>query len=279
MNKSEFSLASILGIIISVVFVWIFLFSIWYSNNILNQEKFVSTTTQVLQSEQVRNSISSQIINVVQEKRPIVGSLAAPLLTKIIAGALDSNLYANLNTKIAQEIQVQLTSANPREVFVNVRPTKDLLGPFINELDPEIMSNVPDRIVIIKKNQIPSLYKFGTYLTIGGPILLIIGLLILGLIWRKMVDNREYIFILSLTVAASGLLIYFIVPAFGNYLVAQTDSSDIALIINNIYVAFTAPISQFSLYVLVGGVFVAFAAKFAKKEIFKLPEKVKSPKK
>jgi uncharacterized membrane protein len=140
------------------------------------------------------------------------------------------------------------------------------------------MSNVPDRIVIIKKNQIPSLYKFGTYLTIGGPILLIVSLIILGVIWRKMIDKREYIVILSLTAAASGLLVYFIIPAIGNYLVAQTDSSDIALIINNLYVAFTGSISQFSLYVLFGGLIIALIAKFVKRELFRLPEKITSKK-
>ena len=273
MEKSNFSLSSIFGIIASVVFIWVFMFSIWYSNNILNQEKFVNTTTQVLQSEQIRNAISSQIVDEVQQKRPIVGTIAAPLLTKIIAGVMDSNLYANFNTKIAQEIQIQLTSANPKEVYVNVKPTKDLLGPFINELDPEILSNVPDRIVIIKKNQIPSLYKFGTFVTVGGPILLIIGLVILGFIWRRISEKRDYIVVLSLTAGASGLLVYFIVPAIGNYLVAQTDSSNLALIINNIYVAFTAPISQFSLYVLAGGVFVALVAKIAGRELFRLPER------
>lgn len=276
MNKIDFTPARIFGIIISVVFVWIFLFSIWYSNNILNQQKFVTTTTQVLQSEEVRNAISDEIVVTVQQRRPIVGSIAAPLVTKIIAGIMDTNFYANVNTKLAQEIQIQLTSANPKEVFVDLRSTKDTLGPIVEKADPELLKDVPDKIVLVKKNQIPSLYEIGTLITIGGPILLIVGLIMLAIIWRRITDKRDYIVILSLTFAASGLLVYFLVPAVGNYLVAQTDSSNLALIINNIYIAFTNSISQFAFNVLIAGVIVALLAKFVRREIFKLPERSSS---
>jgi len=279
MNKSEFSLVSILGIISSVIFIWVFLFSIWYSNTILNQKKFVYTTTAVLQSEEIRSAISSQIVNSVQEKRPIVGAIAAPLLTNIITGVMDSNLYSNLNTKIAQEIQIQLTSANPKEVYFNVKPTKDLLSPILSRVEPELLRNVPDRVEIIRKNQIPSLYLFGTYLTITGPILLISALIILGFLWTRISDKRNYITILSLTFAGTALLVYFLVPALGNYIIAQTNSIEKSLIVSNLYYAFFNPISQTATYVLIGAIVIALIAKFVKKEIFRLPDRISSSKK
>jgi len=273
MNKIEFNLSKIVGIIISVVFVWVFLFSVWYSNNILNQEKFVTTTTQILQSETTRNALSNEVIAVIKTKNPIIGTISEPLLVNLLSSVMDSELYTNVTTRMAKQLQLQLTSANPKELQIDLSPAKAVLNPLFERADSDLLNRIPDNIVVIRKNQIPSLYTFGTYLTILGPILLIAGLVILGLIWKKISDKRNYIVVLSLTFAASGLLVYFLVPAVGNYIVAQTDSTNIASIINEIYMAFTAPISQFSSYVLFGGIIVALMAKFLRKDLFKLSEK------
>ena len=273
MNKIEFNLSKIIGIIVSVVFVWVFLFSVWYSNNILNQEKFVTTTTQILQSETTRNSLSNEVVTVIKTRNPIVGTISEPLLINILSSVMDSELYTNVTSRMAKQLQLQLTSATPRELQVELSPAKAVLNPLFQRADSDLLNRIPENIVVLRKNQIPSLYKFGTYLTISGPILLIAGLVILGLIWRKISDKRNYIVVLSLTFAASGLLVYFLVPAVGNYLVAQTNSANIATIINEIYMAFTVSISQFAIYVLTGGIIAALTARFLKKEIFKLPEK------
>lgn len=276
MSKSEFSLASILGIIVSVVFIWVFLFSVWYSNNILNQDKFVETTNTVLQSESTRSAISSEVISIIKARRPIIGTISEPLLSNLLTSVMSSELYSNVTVRMSRQLQLQLTSANPRELQVELSPAKALLNPIFERTDSDLLERIPDNIVVLRKNQIPSLYKFGTYLTVSGPILLVIGLIMLGIIWRRISNKREYIVILSLTFAASGLLIYFLVPAIGNYIVAQTDSVNIATILNEIYSAFTAPISQFASYVLMGGVVIALIAKFVRRELFKLPERVAS---
>ena len=277
MNLS-FTPLKVLGLVVSVVFIWTFLFSIWYSNNILNQQNFVTTTTQVLNSEKVRTAISNEIVETIKIKRPIIGSLTAPILTKVIAGVMDSDLYASVNTKVAQQLHLQLTSANPRELGLELKPMKNFLSPFLEKADSDLLKSIPDNIVVIRKNQIPSLYQFGTALTMLGPILLIVAIIMLALIWRKIEDKRNYITVLSLCFAASGLLIYFLIPTLGNYLSAQADSINTATIINEVYVAFTAPIAQFAMNVLMGGLVVAVIAKFLKRELFKLPQKAPSTK-
>lgn len=278
MNNKELNLSKVLGIFISVVFIWVFLFSIWYSNNILNQEKFVTTTTQVLQTENVRDAISNEIIDTVRSQRPIIGSFTAPLLTKIIAGVMDSNLYANVNTRLAQELHLQLTSANPRELAIELKPTKDLLTPLLERTDSNILSNIPDRMVVIRQNEIPSLYKLGTTLTMLGPILLIAAFLIMGYLWVKIADKRNYIVILSLSFATTALLIYFMIPTIGNFAIAQASSANIAIIINEVYIAFTSAISNFAFQVLIVSLLVAFVAKFFRRDLFQLPQRNSSNK-
>lgn len=273
MDKTKLNFSKIIGLFVSVVFVWVFLFSVWYSNNIINQEKFVATTTQVLESETVRDAISSQIITTVQLRRPIIGSVAAPLLTKIISGVMDSNLYSNLNTKLAQELHLQLTSANPRELTIELKPTKDLLGPFIERSNPGLISSIPDSLTIIRRGQIPSLYKFGTLLTLLGPILLIAALAIMGLIWIKVTDKRNYITILSLCFTATALFVYFLIPTAGNYIAAQANTVNIATIINEVYNAFTISIYNFAFNVMLVSLAIALIARFLRRDMFRLPQR------
>lgn len=278
MNKNEFNLSKVLGLFLSVIFIWVFLFSVWYSNNILNQERFVATTNTVLQSENTRNAISNEVISVIKQRRPIVGVISEPLLTNLLSGVLSSDFYSNVTTRVAQQIQLQLTSANPREIGLDLRSTKNLLAPIFERTDSELLERIPDNIVVLGRNQIPSLYQFGTLLTLFGPVALIIALILLAAVWVKVSDKRSYITILGLSFAASGLLIYFLIPAIGNYAVAQANSVNIANIINEVYVAFTAPISSFALNITIAGVIVALVAKIVKKELFRLPKNTSSAK-
>lgn len=274
----EFNLSKILGLFVSVVFIWVFLFSIWYSNNILNQERFVTTTNTVLQSEQARDAISNEVISVIKQRRPIVGTISEPLLTNLISGVLNSDFYSNVTTRMAQELQLQLTSANPRELGLDLKPTKNLLSPIFERTDSELLERIPDNIVVLRRNQIPSLYQFGTLITLFGPVALIVALIIFAVIWTRVADKRNYITLLSLSFAGTGLLIYFLIPALGNYAVAQANSVNIATIINEVYVAFTAPISTFAFNVTILGIIVALIAKFVRREFFKLPKATSSVK-
>lgn len=273
MDKTKLNFSKTLGLFVSVIFVWVFLFSVWYSNNIINQEKFVATTTQVLESETVRNALSNEIITNVQMRRPIVGSLAAPLLEKIIVGLMDSNLYANLNEKLARELHLQLTSANPRELTVELKPTKDLLSPFIERTNPDLLTSIPDNLTIIRRGQIPSLYKFGTTLTFMGPILLILALIMMAFIWTKITDKRNYVVTLSLCFTATALIVYFLIPTIGNFVMAQAGSANIATIINEVYGAFTNPLYSFAFNVMAVSLIIALISQFIKKDLFKLPQK------
>ena len=62
MNKSGFNLPSIVGLTLGILFFWIFAFNIWFSNNILDRENFVNTTTQVLTTEASRNAIANEVV-------------------------------------------------------------------------------------------------------------------------------------------------------------------------------------------------------------------------
>lgn len=275
-HKGQKSLMSLAEIILSVLFIWIFIFSIWYSNNITNRQNFVNKTTQILQTENVRNAISNEIIDIVKSKKPLVGTISAPVLSNIITGVLDTDLFTAIYKRMAGELHLQLTTKNPRPLLIDVAQTKEFIAPLISGKDATLLEEFPDQIIIIKKNQIPSLYLFGTYLGILGPALFIVSLVMLAFIWLKSANKISFFFKLFITVSAFGLLIYFLIPTIGNYLIANFQSINLSIIVNEIFKTFTESLVKLafgSIVFGIGGVVLIFF--FKKGSIKKLKRKHK----
>lgn len=265
----------LLGMVISVLFVWVFIFSIWYSNNITNRNNFVNKTTEVLQTEVVRDAIANEIIDIVKQKRPLIGTLSASVLSNVITGVLDTNLFATIYSRLAGELHLQLTTKNPRPLEIDVTQTKQFIAPLISSQDSTLLNEFPDKIVIIKKNQIPSLYLFGTYLGIFGVAFLIVAILILGLTYIKTKNKRGYFLKLSSTILIVGILIYFIIPSIGTYIGSNFDSVNMSIIVNEVFVSFTNPLVNASLVSIGIGAVGLVVSGLIKKEVLHLPKKKK----
>jgi len=246
---------------------------IWFSNNILNREVFVSTTTQVLTSETSRNAISNEVVTLTQDSFPIIGTAAAPIIEKVVVGVLDTELFTNIFTKLSEEIYFQLTSPTPRPLEIKIGEILSFIQPFIEDQNPELFENIPTKITLIGPNEIPSLNSFATSLAILGPLSLIGGLVIVGGLWMRITEKRHYFISIGLVIAASGFLVASLIPVVGNILTAKLSSPNGVIIMTELYKTFTATLVDVSLAVMILGLVVAFFAKFIKRDIFKLPQK------
>lgn len=268
-SKTQKNILSLVGIIISVLFIWVFLFSVWYSNNINNKNNFVNHVTGVLETETVRTAISNEIIDIVKQRRPLVGEIAAPVLSNVITGVLDTNMFAGVYSRMAGELHLQLTTKNPRPLIIDVKPAKQFIEPLISSQDDSILNSFPDQIVIIQKNQIPSLYLLGPYLGILGPASLITAFVILGLIWVKTQNKRAFFIKLFLTIAAYGVLVYFLIPTIGTYLISQFQSVNLSIIVSQVYASFTDPIVKTAMASVAIGILGAICSKWLSRDILR----------
>ena len=271
--KLKLSIKSILGVVLAVIFFWVFAISIWFTNNILDRDTFVNKTTAVLETEQSRTAISNEIVGRIRQNRPIIGTITAPILSKIIVGVLDTDIFDTIYTRMAQELHLQLTTRNPRPLTIDVKDTAEFIRPLVEERNPDLIDSLPDQIVIIKENQIPSIYRFGTVLTITGPVLLIAGLVILILVFRSASSKRSFVTVLGLSLAASGFLVYYLVPAIGSSVSSLASSTNSAVIIDSLYRSFTDPLVRLSTTVLVLGSLTTVAGLFLRKDLLKLPRR------
>lgn len=272
MKREDFSLANVLGLIFAVLLFWVFAFNIWFSNTILNQENFVNTTTSVLTSEASRNAIASDVVEVTQDNFPIIGTVTAPIIEKVVVGLLDTDLFSKIFTNLSEEVYFQLTTSNPKALEINIGGIIALIQPFLQEQDQELISNIPQKITLIGENEIPNISSFANTLALVGPVSLIVALLITGLVWRAFSNKRNYFIVLGLVGAASGFLVYSIIPVVGNYMMSGISSSNGIYIATSLYNAFTTDLVDFSLAILLAGLFTAFVAKFVKRSAFKLPD-------
>lgn len=273
MSKAGFSAGSILSLVLAVFFFWIFFLSLWFSNNISDRDSFVNKTVSVFESEQVRNAISTELVDKIRERRPIIGAVTAPILSKIIVGILDTDLFDTIYRRMSEELHLQITTRNPRPLTIEVRETAEFIRPLVERQNPELIDNLPERLIIIGENQIPSLYGVGSILPILGPILLIAGIVILLLVWRKSGNKRRYFTILGLVVSASGFLFYFMIPAVGTHLVSNTQNTNTAVVIDSLFKTFTAPLVQLCVAAFIIGLFISLASLVFKKDFLKLPNR------
>lgn len=273
MKNTGFSIGSIIGLSLAVILFWIFAFNIWFSNTILNQENFVNTTTQVITTEESRNAIASEVVEITQENFPIIGSVTAPLIQKVVVGILDTELFTTIFEKLSEEIYFQLTNPNPKPLEINIGGAISLIEPFLDDQDTELFANIPDKITLIGENEIPNISQFANTLAIIGPISLIAGLILIGLIWRMITNKRNYFIAVGLISAASGFLVFSLIPVIGNYIASGVTSANGLYIINELYAAFTQKLVDLSLAVLVIGLFTALIAKYVKRSALRLPQK------
>lgn len=273
MKNTGFSIGSIIGLSLAVILFWIFAFNIWFSNTILNQENFVNTTTQVITTEESRNAIASEVVEITQENFPIIGSVTAPLIQKVVVGILDTELFTTIFEKLSEEIYFQLTNPNPKPLEINIGGAISLIEPFLDDQDTELFANIPNKITLIGENEIPNISQFANTLAIIGPISLIAGLILIGLIWRMITNKRNYFIAVGLISAASGFLVFSLIPVIGNYIASGVTSANGLYIINELYAAFTQKLVDLSLAVLVIGLFTALIAKYVKRSALRLPQK------
>lgn len=275
MKKNHLSIVSVIGMIFAVAFFWVFIFSLWYSNSILDRGNFVNKTTEVLERESVRNAIATEVVDKVRENRPLIGTVTAPILSKIVVGILDTPVFDTIYRRMAQELHLQLTTKNPRPLVIEVRDTAEFIRPLIERQNPDLIDNLPDRIVIIGQNQIPSLYMFGSTLTLGGPLLLVIGIAILGILFKRTHNKRHYFAMLGIVLAASGFLVYFTIPSVGSYLSANATNNNSAVVIDTLYRAFTGELVDLSIGILTAGIIITIASLVLKKQYLKIPARRK----
>ncbi|MDP1809198.1 MAG: hypothetical protein Q8L35_06650 [Actinomycetota bacterium] len=244
-NRRLSSTAVIVWSIVAVLLLMIANFSLWLNGSLFNRDAFVATTVGVIQTKEVSDAIGGVVVDQAFKNNPIVGQIAGDTIKSAVSGLLGSQTAAPLLKNFAEEANVLLTAPKPQGVKIDISGFKAFIQPMAGVLDKQFGTHLsatplPNSIDVIKKGDVPSLYRPGTVLLWLGPILGLIGLAtIVTLVWRAGVAGRASVLRLSGSVLSIGSLVFIILVRSAKApVLAAIVSSNVRLIAGSLFDAF-----------------------------------------
>lgn len=244
----------------------------WVNRYIFDTNNFTSIAVQSVTSEQSRQAIAGEVVDTALKDYPIARQVAGSTATRLISSLLGTSQFENILSASVSRLQVYLTSENRESVVLNLSNIKssvdsliDLAGRDNQQLHNDI-GTIPDQIVLIDANNIPSFYKYGLVFLWVGPLA---ALLALALFAYPYIRNRKQYYVIAavqgVIVVLMGFLSLLIGPLFRPPLLANVQSANARVVVGNLYDAFMATFNsqaQWFIWIGVALAIVPFAVRY-----------------
>lgn len=240
----------------------------WFNKYIFDQDNFTSLTTSAVEQESSRQAIATELSSKIFANRPVLARVAEEPVTKIITGALGSNIAQKVFTKAVDSLHTIATSANPQDVSLDLVPVKQVVAnlalAFDNQATPGEaaikVQDLPDTITIVDASKVPNIYNMGVVLLWVAPFAAVISLVLFGynifIARRSWHDIASVLAIYALVVAVVGGIALLIGPLFKPLVLSNVQSSNMQVVVGNIYTAFVATFDKQSGWLFFGAAVV-----------------------
>ena len=263
MSGMSFRAIAWLSIAVGVLFL-LSGFGLWLQRDIFDEDRFVQRTVTIIGTKEVRTAIANEVIDVAFEDFPAAKELFEEFLESSLSAILDSEIIKPAIEEIAGQIHQALTSPDPQAVALDISsvtgPAKAVVKaiPGLDSSVKEAVRDVPNKIVLLEKGEVPSIYTIGTIFMWLGPIAGLAGIgILIWVIWAAGVGRRSYALrIAGLSVAGVSLIGIVLIKAFRAPILSGI-SGNLEIIIENIYDSFTAGLILQTWYLLFAGLIMA----------------------
>lgn len=237
-------------------------FSFWLSSTIFNQQVFVDKTVAVMTAPETTQAIASGIVDKTLAEKPVARNLLGNKLTGVVGGLLSTDTFADVVRGVSGRIYLQITSESPKGVVIDTTAVKSLVAPIANVVaTPEQKAklegvNIPDEIVLIDPEAVPSIYYLTGFLWIWPFALLgaigVIGYVIYASVPKvRLVTTQKVASVL----AGFGFVSAAIIPSIKPTIVKNIDNYNLRIVAANIYEGLSAAL--FNMYVTLTVVSIA----------------------
>jgi hypothetical protein len=186
-----------------------------------------------------------------------VKRLAGNTSSKIISGLLGTDQVATGMDFVTSRLHVIMTSNNREEISLDLTSVKATIGRVISVVettgnDPKIdPSNIPDKVVLVEKDAIPSLYKVSLAFVWFAPIAFISALTLFSVQYIRNKKQYKTLLIIHgsvmIVIGALGLLVG---PLFRPAVMAQISKTDGRVVVGNLYDAFMTTFNNQTMYII-----------------------------
>jgi hypothetical protein len=235
----------------------------WVNRYIFNEQKFSQVAVSSILSSDSRQAIAEGVSTKLYENRPIARRVLSEPTTSIVNGILGSPRLEAPLTDLVKRINVRMTSKTQPEVALDLTSVKSVLSQVVGTVntvsDKDISfnpDNIPDKIVVVKSNNLPNLYNYSLAILWLSPITLIAGLLLMVLPyvwWRN--RYKSIMTMQGVMLIAVGTLAQMIGPLFRPLVIGNLATDAGRTVIGNLYNAFLATFEhQSMIFFLLGGI-------------------------
>jgi hypothetical protein len=238
----------------------------WVNRYIFNEQKFSEIAVSSVLSSDSRQAIAEGVSTKLYEHRPVAKSVLSEPTTSIVNGVLGSPRLQAPLTDLVKRINVRMTSKTQPEVALDLTGVKSTLtqvvGTVNNATDKDVSfnpENIPDKIVVIKSNNLPNLYNYTVAILWLSPLTLIAGLLlmILPYVWWR---NRYKTIMTTqgIMLMVVGALSQMLGPLFHPLVLGNLETDAGRTVVGNLYNAFLQTFEhQSQIFFLLGGLMLA----------------------
>lgn len=237
----------------------------WISHTIYDSKEFATITTTALTSDSSRDAISKEIVDRAFSNKPLLRATVGKTTAKLLSSVLATDIASTAIEQSTERIQTVLTSSNRDPVELNLVPFKSVLVVISNiaeKSDRQInfkASDIPDKITLLNKENLPELYKIYRLMLILGPLCMAGVVAIFGYIAYKFKDNiYRATLIIGGTLSVTSLIALVSGPIIRPPVLSLIDSVNTRVIIGNLYDGFLQPYNTQLTIMTIIGVMIMF---------------------
>jgi hypothetical protein len=216
----------------------------WLEINLVDSSRFVSTTTGVLEQEDVRLALADRIVERLLEDRPMVASVAGDALEAIVAGVLGTERFRELLSSISTQLHHMLVTGEKPTITIESPVLQALIVAVARVVAPEQAADLriqdePVEIELFARRDVPSLEEQIRVLRWTGLIAGVIALGAMATVILRSDDRHLAVRRCGMTVVAAGLLLLVVVPAVRIWMIGKVENASQETIVREFVTAFT----------------------------------------
>lgn len=220
----------------------------WVNRFVFNEQKFSQIAVTSILSSDSRQAIAEGVSTKLYENRPVAKRVLSEPTTSIVNGILGSPKMQQPLTELVKRINVRMTSKTQPEVALDLTGVKSVLSQVVGTVDTVTNKdiafqpdNIPDKIVVVKSDNLPNLYNYSVAILWISPLTLIAGglLVVLPYFWwrnrYKTIMTAQSIMFFSV-----GAIALMVGPLFRPLVIGNLATDAGRTVIGNLYNAFLA---------------------------------------
>lgn len=182
--------------------------AVWAGRTFFSTETFSSTVTTSLTSQSSRDALATEIVNKALAERPVAKRIIGERLSNSVSSILGSNLAESSVRTLSEKLQMYLTTENQKTIAIDTTGVKNVVSVLSNvigsgEEQTVAADKIPDQIVIVDSEKVPSYYKIGKALYWLSPVSAALALGCAIAYIRRQKHGYKRIYVVCATVAVS----------------------------------------------------------------------------